>query len=139
MTLRTGIDCVSVSAVQTALDTHGDRYLTRIYTGGERSDCTGADGVLSVERLAGRWAAKEAAVKALRAGAGGFAWTDVEVLRAPGGHPELMLHGPLRRLASEQGMEDISVSITHESGLAMAIVVAMAERQVSVEPGNDRQ
>ncbi len=139
VSLRTGIDCVAVSAVQAALDAHGDRYLARIYTPAERADCTGADGTLDVTRLAGRWAAKEAAVKAVRAGAGGFAWTDAEVLRAPGGHPELTLHGTLRRLADEQGMTDIAVSITHEAGLATAVAVGAAERGVSVARDNDRQ
>lgn len=139
MALRTGIDTVSVSAVQAALDAHGDRYLQRVYTAGEQADCTGADGVLSTERLAARWAGKEAVVKALRAGAGGFAWTEAEVRRAPEGHPEVALHGSLLALASAQGMHEIAISFTHEAGLATAVVVADAEDRVSVDPADGRQ
>lgn len=122
MTLRVGIDTVAVSSVRDALDAHGDRYLQRVYTRAERDDC-GSD----CERLAARFAAKEAAVKALRAGDGGVPWTDFELRRAPGGHPELRLHGAAQALARAAGVEDLAVSFTHEAGLATAMVVAQVQ------------
>ncbi|MEA2169035.1 MAG: holo-[acyl-carrier protein] synthase [Solirubrobacteraceae bacterium] len=121
MALRVGIDTVSVESVQAALQAHGQRYLERVYTAREIADCTGADGV-DPERLAARFAAKEAAVKALRI-VGGVAWTAVEVVRDPGGWPELVLHGAAAERAREGGLDDSAVSLTHEAGLASAVVV----------------
>lgn len=115
--MRVGIDTVEVAAVEAALAAHGERYLRRVYTSREIADCGG-----DAERLAARFAAKEAAFKALRAGDGGIPWSAVEVVRAPGGHPELELHGPAAALAD--GFGALAVSMTHEAGLASAVVVA---------------
>src|SRR5919202_4666096 len=88
LSVRVGIDSVSVESVREALAAHGDRYLQRVYTAGEREACGG-----DPERLAARFAAKEAAVKALRAGDGGLPWTAIEVRRDPSGFVELELTG----------------------------------------------
>jgi len=123
MNLRVGIDTVAVAAVREALAAHGDRYLERVYTAREIADCAGAEGP-DPERLAARFAAKEAALKALRAGDGGVPWSAVEVRREPGGHTEMALSGPAAALAERAGISGLAVSLTHEAGLASAVVVA---------------
>ncbi|MEA2126927.1 MAG: holo-[acyl-carrier protein] synthase [Solirubrobacteraceae bacterium] len=119
MTLRVGIDTVEVAAVEAALAAHGDRYLERVYTPREVADCGG-----SAERLAARFAAKEATLKALRASDGGVPWPSVEVLRDPAGFTDLALTGRAAALAAEAGISELAVSLTHEAGLASAVVVA---------------
>lgn len=121
MALRVGIDTVSVESVATALQAHGRSYLERVYTAREITDCTTAAGA-DPERLAARFAAKEAAVKALRI-TGGVPWTAIEVVRTPGGWPELLLHAEAAAGAREAGLGEVAVSLTHEAGLASAIVV----------------
>jgi holo-[acyl-carrier protein] synthase len=118
MGLRVGIDTVAVAAVQAALDAHGDRYLERVYTPREVADCGG-----DPERLAARFAAKEAALKALRAGDGGVPWDSVEVRRDPSGFTDLALSGAAAALAERSGIGALAVSLTHEAGLASAVVV----------------
>jgi holo-[acyl-carrier protein] synthase len=118
MALRVGIDTVEVAAVEAALAAHGDRYLERVYTAREVADCAG-----SAERLAARFAAKEATLKALRASEGGIPWPAVEVRRDPSGFTDLALSGPAAALAAEAGICDLAVSLTHEAGLASAVVV----------------
>ncbi len=125
MALRVGIDTVAVQAVRDALAAHGDRYLERVYTAREVADCAGKDGP-DPERLAARFAAKEAALKALRAGAGGVPWPAVEVRRDPSGWIGLELTGAAAALAHQAGVSDLAVSVTHEAGLASAVVVAAA-------------
>ena len=118
MSVRVGIDTVAVETVRQAIADHGDRYLERVYTARERADCGG-----DPERLAARFAAKEAAVKALRAGDGGLPWTALEVVRDPSGAVDLVLHGDASGLATAGGVVDVAVSLTHEAGLATAVVV----------------
>jgi holo-[acyl-carrier protein] synthase len=123
--VRTGIDMVTVADVAAAVETHGDRYLERVYTATERSDCTRADGTVDAERLAARFAAKEAAVKALRLPEGGFAWTDIELHRHPDGHPELRLLGKAAATGPAVNGRTLDVSFSHEDGRAIAIVVLL--------------
>jgi holo-[acyl-carrier protein] synthase len=123
--IRTGIDSVSVQSVADALADHGVRYLERVYTAAERAECTRDDGTVDPERLAARFAAKEATIKALRVVTGGFAWTDVEVTTGECGFPALALTGVVLMLAVEQGFRECDVSLTHENGLATAVVVAL--------------
>ena len=123
MSLRVGIDTVEVAAVEAALRAHGDRYLQRVYTAREVADCGG-----DPERLAARFAAKEATLKALRAGAGGVPWAAVEVRRDPAGHTDLALSGAAAQLAAEAGIDELAVSLTHEAGLASAVVVAQTAK-----------
>jgi holo-[acyl-carrier protein] synthase len=123
MALRVGTDLVSVATVRGAIDEHADHYLTRIYTERELSDCRTASGV-DAERLAARFAAKEATLKVLRPREEGIPWNSIEVRRDPGGWVELELSGPAALLASEAGVTGLSLSITHEQGFAAAIVVA---------------
>jgi holo-[acyl-carrier protein] synthase len=123
MALRVGTDLVFVATVRDSLESHAEHYLQRVYTERELSDCSTDDGV-DVQRLAARFAAKEAALKVLRPTEQGIPWTTIEVRRDPSGWVELQLSGPAAALASDAGITDISLSIAHEGDLATAVVVA---------------
>ncbi|MDQ1373725.1 MAG: holo-[acyl-carrier protein] synthase [Actinomycetota bacterium] len=123
MAVRVGIDLVSVESVEESVRRHADRYLHRIYTEREIRDCTTPTGVES-ERLAARFAAKEAAMKCLRPGDEGIPWRSIEVRRDPSGWVGLELSGTAAGLAAQAGVTDLAVSLTHERGLASAVVVA---------------
>jgi holo-[acyl-carrier protein] synthase len=121
--LRVGIDLVRVSAVREAFAQHGERYLQRVFTEREVADC-GGPGRPDLLRLAARFAAKEAALKALRAGDAAVPWPAVEVVRGEDGAPELELHGVAADLAAAAGIAGLAVSLTHEDEYASAVVVA---------------
>jgi holo-[acyl-carrier protein] synthase len=123
MAVRVGIDLARRQDVEAALAAHGERYLARVFTAREVRDCTTEHGV-DPQRLAARFAAKEAALKVLRPDGDAVPWRDVEVVRAPGGWVELELHGAAAALATSAGIADLAVSLTHEDGLASAVVVA---------------
>jgi holo-[acyl-carrier protein] synthase len=127
MPLRVGIDLVSVDSVRESIETHGERYLERIYSDREVSDCRTA-GTVDPERLAGRFAAKEATIKVLRPGDDPVPWREIEVQRDASGWVELRLTGRAARLASDAGIEDLTLSLTHERGLASAVVIAEIRR-----------
>ena len=120
MCSRVGIDLTSVSDVREAVAVHGDRYLKRVYTPRELLDCGG-----DPARLAGRFAAKEAAIKVLRPLQDtALPWSDIEVLRQPGGHVELRLAGSAARRAEHEGLAAFAVSLSHEGDTACAVVLA---------------
>jgi holo-[acyl-carrier protein] synthase len=121
--LRVGIDLVTVDSVRESLDEHGEHYLERVYTAREREDCV-RDAVVDPERLAGRFAAKEATLKVLRPGDVGVPWYSIEVVRDPGGWVDLELTGPAAEIAGDTGLTDLALSITHEGGFASAVVIA---------------
>lgn len=124
--LSVGIDLVDVDEVAATLDSElRTRYLSRIYTSREVEDCCRGSQV-DPARLAGRFAAKEAAMKALRVGDRPVSWHEVEVHRAADGAPELVLRGAAAALASEAGLSQFALSLTHERTYASAIVVATA-------------
>jgi holo-[acyl-carrier protein] synthase len=124
MPMRVGFDLVSVAGVEDELRAPTrDRYLARVYTEREVADCTTDRGV-SAERLAARFAAKEATVKVLPQGTAGFALREIEARRATSGRVDIELTGVAAALASSAGIIQLSVSLTHESGIAGAVVVA---------------
>ena len=120
MANRVGIDLASAQGVRDALDAHGTRYLERVYTEAEQRDCAG-----DPARLAARFAAKEATIKVLRPGPGSVVpLRDIEVVRHPDGHTELLLTGMAAARAAEEGVDDFAVSLSHEGDLATAVVFA---------------
>jgi holo-[acyl-carrier protein] synthase len=123
MSLRVGIDLVSVESVRQSLSEHGEHYLSRVYSEREVRDCTTASGP-DPERLAARFAAKEATLKVLRPGDVGIPWFTIEVVRRPEGAVALELAGAAAALASDAGITELALSITHEAGFASAVVVA---------------
>lgn len=123
MSIRVGIDLVSAESVRQSINVHGQRYLDRVYTAREVSDCsveTGAD----PERLAARFAAKEATFKVLRVGDQSLSWREVEVGRDASGWVGLSLTGHAAALAKIAGITRFSLSLTHECGCAAAVVIA---------------
>lgn len=118
-----GIDLVEVARIERMLADHGERFLERVFTIHERGDCD-ATPSRRAERLAARFAVKEAALKALGTGwRSGIAWTDVETRLEPSGAPVLRLHGRALELAQDQGLDQWLVSISHAGGLATASVI----------------
>ena len=123
MSLRVGLDLVSVQTVSDTLSAHGEHYLDRVYSAGEVADCRAGDTV-DPQRLAARFAAKEAAFKVLRVGDEAVAWTDVEVVRDASGWVGLSLTGRAATLAEAAGIAELAVSLSHEQGCAAAVVIA---------------
>ncbi len=121
--LTTGIDAVEIERIDGVLKRHGQRFLDRIFTAGEVRYCRGR-----VRELAARFAAKEAISKALGTGMRGIAWRDMEIVPDQRGKPHVRLHGAAKRRASELGISDLAVSLTHSRDLAIASVVAEADR-----------
>jgi holo-[acyl-carrier protein] synthase len=119
--LRVGTDLLSVADVEAAVAAHGERYLRRVFTARELDDCAGAP-----ERLAARFAAKEAAIKVLRPADRAVPWREIEVRRDPAGWVGLHLFGSAAALAEEQGLGGWAVSLAHERELATAVVIAEA-------------
>jgi holo-[acyl-carrier protein] synthase len=117
-----GVDLCEVDRIEAAIDRHGERFLNRIYTPAERSYCESKPN--RMERFAGRFAAKEAAMKAIGTGwSRGVAWRDFEVSRLPSGQPVIVFHGAAQAIADRGGVTRALVSITHTRSLAMAEVV----------------
>jgi holo-[acyl-carrier protein] synthase len=123
MGLAVGIDLVKVSTIAQALEEHGQHYLRRIYTDTEVEQCTGPNGVEPL-RLAARFAAKEATIKALPGGGEGIALTTIEVRSDPEtGEVSLQLSGRAAEVAAEAGIGELALSLTHEPDYAAAAVV----------------
>src|SRR5438445_3606028 len=117
MALRVGTDLVLIDTVRGSIATHAEHYLERVYTEREVDDCRGARG-LDAQRLAARFAAKEATLKVLRPREQGIPWNTIEVRRDPSGWVELELSGPAAALATKEGVTGLSLSIAHEGDFA---------------------
>ena len=118
-----GVDVIHVSDVRRSLAEFGDRYLYRMFTPGEIDDCGASSD--PVPRLAARYAAKEATIKALRVEGAQPAWTSMEVSRHPlGWCEEMRLTGRAGVLAGLRGIRRVLVSLSHEHDVAIAMVVA---------------
>jgi holo-[acyl-carrier protein] synthase len=116
--LRTGIDLVEIDRFEAAVQRHGQRFLERVFTTQELADVG-----LNTASLAARFAAKEAAAKALGTGIGSVAWQEIEILRGPAREPTLCLHGAAVRLAQSLELGSWSVSLSHTRTHAVAVVV----------------
>jgi holo-[acyl-carrier protein] synthase len=124
MTVRIGTDLVAVASVAESLGgSHREHYLKRIYTTDEVDDCRGPSGRVEPERLAARFAAKEAAIKALPGAGEEVRLTQIEVVRDDSGNVSLKLSGRAAELLRDAGGGELAVSLTHEAGFAAATVV----------------
>src|ERR1700747_410598 len=122
MIIGMGIDVEEVERVRGAMELQGERFLRRIFTETERAYCEQFKD--KYERYAGRFAVKEAAMKALGTGwSRGVRWVDIEVLRRRGSRPTLELRGEARRIADQLGVKNIAISMTHTPKQAMAQVI----------------
>jgi holo-[acyl-carrier protein] synthase len=120
MIVGLGMDICSVARVAAVLDRWGERFSERILSETERAAL--ADRADRATALAGRFAAKEAAAKAM-AGGPGVGWHHLEVRGGGKRAPELVLHGPAAALAQRLGVTAVHLSITHDAGVAAAVVV----------------
>jgi holo-[acyl-carrier protein] synthase len=119
-----GLDLTQIERLAEAEARRGARFLERLFTPAEREYCERRAARRHVH-YAGRFAVKEAVMKALGTGwTRGVRWLDIEVVRAPGGPPELALHGETAAIARRRGIDKWHVTITHDGGLAAAVVVA---------------
>jgi holo-[acyl-carrier protein] synthase len=122
MIVGTGIDIAEVPRIRQSIARFGDRFLRRIYTDGEIRYCDSKAN--RVERYAARFAAKEAAMKALGTGwSHGVRWRDCEVVRMPGGRPNIAFHGIAGEIAARLGMKNAALSISHTAEQAIAQVI----------------
>jgi holo-[acyl-carrier protein] synthase len=122
MIVGSGIDIAEVPRIRNSIDRFGERFLARIYTQGEIRYCQSKAN--SVERYAARFAAKEAAMKALGTGwSHGVRWRDIEVSREPGGRPTLVFHGKAAEFAGRMGALHVALSLSHTTEQAIAQVI----------------
>jgi len=109
-----GIDVVELERFDRAV-AKSSTFVERVFTEGERG--------LGRHSLAARWAAKEALAKALGAPAG-LVWHDAEVVKDPSGQPRLVIRGTVAQRAAEMGIASLHVSLSHDAGVASAVVIA---------------
>jgi holo-[acyl-carrier protein] synthase len=123
-----GIDLVEIAELQRWVEDARDPLIPRCFAQDELDEI--GDGLDRIERLAGRFAAKEAVLKALGSGFGaGVAFTDVVIRRAPGAPPEVRLRGGAAQAAAARGVTTWRLSISHAGGVAMASALALGGGQ----------
>jgi holo-[acyl-carrier protein] synthase len=126
MIVGIGVDIVDVARVEDILARYQDRFVRRLFTDAEAGYARRS--VRSAERLAGRFAVKEAVLKALGTGKSqGILWRDVETIRGAMGRPEVKLYGNALNYMKKLNGKRIFVSITHDGGKAVAFVIIEAE------------
>ena len=118
--LRVGMDMVSVADVQASIDAFGRRFVERLFSPVEQADAVSVP-ALKAQRLAARFAAKEAAIKAFGLSEAGVSWRELEVCRDARGACRLRLHGKAAALA---GVREAALSLSHQRGHAIAVVLA---------------
>lgn len=123
MILGLGIDVIEVDRIRRAIERFGTRFTGRIFLAGELGGAR--SGMVRVETMAGRFAAKEAVSKALGTGlGGGIGWRDIEIRNAESGQPRVVLHNKALAIARARGIGEIHLSISHVRGVAVAVAVA---------------
>jgi holo-[acyl-carrier protein] synthase len=126
MILGIGTDLAEVARIRKSITQYGERFLNRIYT--EREIAYASSKANAAERYAARFAAKEAAMKAIGTGwSRGVRWKDFEVINEPSGRPTLLLSGVAREVADGMGAGRISISLTHTVEMAFAVVILESE------------
>jgi holo-[acyl-carrier protein] synthase len=122
MIVGTGVDLAEVERIRAAIARYGRKFIDRIYTVSEIEYVERKAN--QYERYAGRFAAKEAGMKAIGTGwRRGVRWQDFEVANLPSGRPTLKLHGAAAAIARQIGVKSISLSLTHTAELGMAFVI----------------
>ncbi len=134
MAISVGIDLVEIDEIRESLRLHGTRYLDRIYTEMEQRECG-----RSARRLAARFAAKEATMKALRIADEAVAWRSIEAAQDETGRPSIRLTGEAAEHAERRGILSLDLSLTLRRSSAMAVVVAEVDAAVIQPPGSGRR
>jgi holo-[acyl-carrier protein] synthase len=121
-----GIDLVDFPRIDEMIKRHGQRFLNKVFTAAEQDYADANKN--GTEKLAGRFAAKEAVLKLMGTGwRGKIAWTDIEIVNSPTGRPRVVLSGEVKKIADKLGIKHISVSITHTANFAIASAVALTD------------
>jgi holo-[acyl-carrier protein] synthase len=124
--MRIGVDVVAVERLAGLLAQHA-QAAGSLFTAREQRYCRGRR--RSGEHFAARFAAKEAVLKAFGTGlSNGLRWTDIEVVKEPGGRPVIELHGAARALALRSGLRQLEVSLSHSGGFALAHALVVMDR-----------
>ena len=122
MIVGTGIDVAEVPRIAESIQRFGDRFLRRVFTEGEMKYCDSKAN--RVERYAARFAAKEAAMKALGTGWNrGVRWRDIEVVRQAGSRPTIQFHGTAAEFATRLNARNVALSLSHTAEQAIASVI----------------
>lgn len=122
MKLATGVDLIEIERIEGAINRHGQRFLERIFTHSELVEVGH-----NFPSLAARFAAKEAASKALGTGIGQVGWQEIEILYGPAREPCMKLSGAAAVLAEKLALKNWAVSLSHTHTHAIALVVALSE------------
>ncbi len=126
MEILHGIDLVDCPRIEQMLERHGERFLDRVFTPAEQKQANEVKN--RIEKLAGRFAAKEAVLKLLGTGwRGKIAWTDIEVVNNPLGKPVVTISGEVKRIADEMKISEINLSISHTANFVMASAMAITK------------
>ena len=124
MNIAHGIDLVDFPRIAEMFERHGQRFMDRVFTAAEQQYANANKN--RMEKLAGRFAAKEAILKLLGTGwRGKIAWTDIEIINNEMGQPQVTVSGEVKEIAQRLGIGDISVSITHTANFAIASATAL--------------
>ncbi len=119
-----GTDITECVRIAQMIDKHGELFLTRVYTQQEIAYCSARKA--ATQHYAGRWAAKEAALKAIGTGwSRGIHWTDIEVVNAVGGKPSIVIGGEARSICEQRGIGELLISISHCRNYAVAYATAL--------------
>ena len=121
-----GTDITETTRIGEMIEKHAEIFLDRVYTPKEQQYC----GIrkAAVQHYTGRWAAKEAILKAMGTGwSKGIHWTDIEILNRMGGAPEVHLHGEARNICESMGISKILISISHCKSYATAVATAITD------------
>ncbi len=116
--LHIGIDIIEIARLQRAIDRWGERFLHRVYTEPELRLCH-----KKPSRLAGRFAGKEAVMKALGTGAKGISWREIEILAESSGKPLVYLYGKAQSRADCLGLDKLAISLSDSKEYAIAFVI----------------
>ena len=117
--IKCGVDIVRVDRLKNVSSAVRKRFINRVFTENEQAQLRDND-----ENLLAVIAVKEAVSKALGTGIGKVSWRDIEIVHLPTGEPTLTLHGYAKEIAQSKGLEEWAISISHDGGLAIAMVVA---------------
>jgi holo-[acyl-carrier protein] synthase len=122
--VRLGFDLARISGIAESIRLFGRRFTDRLFTSHELEYALSGTGVVA-ERLAARFAAKEAVIKALQLSEAGVSFRDIEVAKAKDGGCTIVLHGAAKRVADRMGVYRILVSLSHDGDCAGAVVHAL--------------
>ena len=131
--LGIGTDIIECPRIGKMIEHHGELFLRRIYSEREIRYCQARKH--AIDHFAGRWAAKEAILKAMGTGRShGIAWTNIEVRNGQGGQPRVLVCGAAREVTKERGIADILVSISHCRTYATAYAMALGQQGAAAKP-----